>query len=278
MNNPIPNSLARALRTFFADHLPRVRGASPHTVRSYRDAFTLLLRFLAGRYQRPIIDLDLDSLDPDSILAFLDDLERNRGNSITTRNARLAAVHAFARFAATQQPECLDTCQRLLAVPFKRAQSRAVAYLEAEEFHAMLDATDQQTPDGRRDYALLLTLFNTGARVQELLDLRPRDLQLERPFQLRFRGKGRKERICPLWPQTVEMLRRLLVDQRLDQASTEQIFRNHRGQPLTRFGVRYLLRKYAERAPSRRISHGSECIPIRSDTVQPFIFCRPAST
>lgn len=245
MNPPTPNSLARALRSFFGDHLPRVRGASPHTVRSYRDAFMLLLRFLAVRHQRPVTDLDLDCFDPDSILAFLDDLEHSRGNSVTTRNARLAAVHAFARFAAIHQPECLDICQRLLAIPFKCAQSRTVEYLEAEEFHAMLEATDRRTPDGRRDYALLLTLFNTGARVQELLDLRPRDIQLERPFQVRLQGKGRKERICPLWPQTVDVLRQRLVEQGLDPTSAERLFRNHRGQPLTRFGVRYLLRKYA---------------------------------
>jgi site-specific recombinase XerD len=248
MSYSLPNSLARALRSFFADHLPRVRGASPHTIRSYRDALTLLLRFLAGRHQRPVVDLDLDCFDPDSVLVFLDELEQSRGNCATTRNARLAAVHAFARFAATQRPECLDTCQRLLAVPFKRARTRSVEYLEAEEFRAMLDATDLRTAEGRRDQVLFLTLFNTGARVQELLDLRPRDMQLDRPFQVRLRGKGRKERMCPLWPQTAEVLRRLLVEQRLDQHSTERIFRNRRGEPLTRFGVRYLLRKYADRA------------------------------
>lgn len=248
MRPAIPNSLACALRGFFADHLPRVRGASPNTVRSYRDALALLLRFLAGRHGRPVVELDLDCLDSESLLAFLDHLEQNRGNCTTTRNARLAAVHAFARFVATQQPECLDRCQRLLAVPFKRAASRAVEYLEAEEFRAMLDATDRQTPDGRRDHALLLTLFNTGARVQELLDLQPRDVQLERPYQVRLRGKGRKERICPLWPQTAEVLRRLLAETGLDPTSSQRLFRNRRGKPLTRFGVRYLLRKYADRA------------------------------
>jgi site-specific recombinase XerD len=236
------------LRGFFADHLPKVRGASPHTVRSYRDALALLLRFLAVRHNRPVVDLDLDCLDVDSVLAFLDHLEQGRRNCVATRNARLAAVHAFARYAATRQPECLDTYQRLLAVPFKRGRTRAVEYLEAEEFGAMLDAVAQRTSDGCRDQALLLTLFNTGARVQELLDLRPRDAQLERPYQVRLRGKGRKERICPIWPQTAEVLRHLLAETGLDETSAEQLFRNCRGKPLTRFGVRYLLRKYADRA------------------------------
>jgi site-specific recombinase XerD len=248
MRPALPNSLACALRGFFADHLPSIRGASPHTVRSYRDAITLLLRFLAVRYGRPVVELDLDCFDSDSVLAFLDNLEQNRGNCVTTRNARLAAVHAFARFAATQQPECLDTCQRLLAVPFKRARTRVVEYLEAEEFRAILNATDRRTPDGRRDYTMLLTLFNTGARVQELLDLRPRDMQLERPCQVRLLGKGRKERICPLWPQTAEALSRLLVETGLDRTSAQRLFLNRRGEQLTRFGVRYLLRKYADRA------------------------------
>jgi len=248
MRSTTPNSLACSLRKFFTDHLPRVRGASPHTLQSYRDAITLLLRYLATRQGCPVDKLDLDCLCPDSVLAFLDHLEQSRGNSAVTRNARLAAVHAFAHFVATQSPEHLELCQRLLAVPFKRARTRTVEYLEAAEFQAMLKAADQRTTEGRRDHALLLTLFNTGARVQELLDLRPRDLQLQRPCQVRLQGKGRKERICPLWPQTAEALRRLLVETRLEDASAEPIFHNRRGGPLTRFGVRYLIRKYADQA------------------------------
>jgi site-specific recombinase XerD len=243
-----PNTLARALRGFFADHLPRVRGASPHTVLSYRDTLALLLRFLAEKKMRPVVDLDLDDLDPDVLLAFLDHLERDRKSSAATRNVRLAAVHAFARYVASRHPEWIELCQRLLAVPFKRAQTRAVEYLEGEEFRAMLEATDRRTGDGRRDHALLLSLFNTGARVQEILDLRPLDLQLERPLQARLRGKGRKERLCPLWPQTAQALRTLITEQRLEDRSPERLFRNRRGEPLTRFGVRYLLKKYARQA------------------------------
>ena len=245
MSTALPNALARALRGFFADHLPRVRGVSPHTVRSYRDAFMLLLRFLALRRKRSVVDLDLHDLGVDDVLAFLDYLETDRHNGAATRNARLAAIHAFARYAASNHPEHLDLCQRILAVPFKRARPRLVEYLEADEIRALLDAPDRATPDGRRDHALLLALFNTGARVQEILDLRPCDLQLVRPLQVRLRGKGRKERMCPLWPQTAEILRALLAEHSVDSAETQPLFRNHRGEPLTRFGVRYLLRKYA---------------------------------
>jgi integrase/recombinase XerD len=243
-----PNALARALRGFFADHLPRVRGMSPHTVRSYRDAFVLLLRFLAKRHRHAVIELDLQDLSPDDILAFLDHLEADRRNGAATRNARLAAIHAFARYTAANYPEHLELSQRILAVSFKRARTRLVQYLEADEIRALLDAPDRTKPDGRRDRALLLALFNTGARVQEILDVRPCDLQLERPLQIRLRGKGRKERMCPLWPQTAEVLRALLAEHAVDPAATQPLFRNHRGDPLTRFGVRYLLRKYARDA------------------------------
>ncbi|MFQ5699949.1 MAG: site-specific integrase [Myxococcota bacterium] len=250
MSAILPNALGHALRGFFADHLPRVRGTSPHTVLSYRDAFTLLLRFLAARHGHAVVALDFHDLDPDDLLAFLDHLEIDRHNGAATRNARLAAVHAFARYAAANHPEHLELCQRLLAVPFKRARQRVVEYLEADEIRALLDAPNRTTPDGRRDHALLLTLFNTGARVQEILDLRPSDLQLVRPFQVRLRGKGRKERMCPLWPQTADTLRALLGEYGVDPTETEPLFRNRRGEPLTRFGVRYLLRKYARSAGS----------------------------
>lgn len=245
-----PNALARALRRFFAEHMPLTRGLSPHTVRCYRDAFALLLRFLASHKSQDVVDLDIVHLDPEGVVAFLDYLETSRRNCVRTRNARLAAIHAFARFFASQHPEHLEHCQRLLAVPFKRAPSHSVDYLEAEEFRAILDAVDRTTVAGRRDLTLLLVMFNTGARVQEVLDLRPRDLQLVRPLQVRLFGKGRKERICPLWPRTAEVLQALLAEAGLDATSSEQFFRNRRGGPLTRFGVRYILRKYAACAQS----------------------------
>jgi integrase/recombinase XerD len=248
MKSARPNDLARALRGFFGEHLPRVRGVSPHTVRSYRDAVTLLLRHLAARRHRAVVDLDLIDLEPDEILAFLDHLEAERGNVSSTRNARLAAVHSFARYAATCHPVHLQLCQRLLAIPFKRARPRLVEYLEIDELRALLIAPDADTSAGRRDRALLLAMFNTGARVQEILDVRPCDLQLVRPLQVRLCGKGRKERFCPLWPQTAEALATLIQESQLDPDASQPLFCNGRGDPLTRFGVRYLLRKYVERA------------------------------
>ncbi len=250
MSSVRPNALGRALRGFFADNLPKVRGVSRHTILSYRDAFTILMRFLAEHHGRAVVALDFPDLAPEHLLAFLEHLEVGRHNSVATRNARLAAIHAFARYAASNHPEHLELCQQILAVPFKRGRQRVVEYLEADELHALLDAPDRTTRDGRRDHALLLTLFNTGARVQELLDVRPCDIQLERPFQVRLRGKGRKERLCPLWLQTVESLRALLGENGVDPTDTDRLFRNHRGAPLTRFGVRYLLQKHAQSARS----------------------------
>jgi site-specific recombinase XerD len=243
-----PTKFAIALRAFFSQHLPLTRGLSPRTVLSYRDTFLLLLRFLAVRHNCGVVDLELQHLRADDVLTFLDHLETERKNSVATRNARLAAIHAFARFLATRDPEWVEDAQRLLAVPTKRGPTRAVEYLEGNEIGAMLEAVSPQRPEHVRDRALLLTLFNTGARVQELLDVRTSDLQLDRPTFVRLRGKGRKERLCPLWPETTDALRALLGITPRSVAEAVPIFRNHRGEPMTRFGVRYILRRYAQRA------------------------------
>lgn len=248
MKAHLPNALARALRGFFADHLPRVRGTSPHTVLSYRDSLALLLRFVAARLGRSVAHLDLEDLGAQAVMDFLHHLEAERKSIPATRNVRLAAIHAFFRYVATEHPDRLEQCQRTLAVPFKRAHPRAVEYFEYEEIQAVLATIDRGSPDGRRDYALLATMFNTGARVQETLNLRASDLRLEALPQVRLLGKGRKERLCPLWPQTAEILRALLAERGIDPLSQETLFCNHRGEPLTRFGVRYILRKYCERS------------------------------
>ena len=248
MKTPTANVLARALRGFFADYLPRLRGMSPHTVRSYRDSIVLLLRFLALKKRRPPSRLDMDDLGPDEVIAFLEHLEQERHNTASTRNVRLAALHSFFHFVASQHPERIEQCQRVLGIPFKRTRTRSVEYMEYDELQDLLSVVDRSSRDGRRDYALLVTLFNTGARVQELVDIRLRDVQLTRPFQVRLFGKGRKERLCPLWPQTAQVLRAFCAEREVDPLSVEALFLNHRGKSLTRFGVRYILAKYLDRA------------------------------
>jgi len=198
MKKPVPtNLLGATVRDYFTDHLPRLRGSSPHTILSYRDSIVLLLRFIAEQRKKSVADLDLADLHPPSILAFLSHLEDHRNNGVATRNVRLAAIHAFFRFVAFRNPEQLDLAQRVIAVPFKRAPNRAIDYLEYEEVDSILKAIDRTTPQGVRDYALMATMFNTGGRVQEIVDLRVRDLQLIKPFQVRLFGKGKKERYCP---------------------------------------------------------------------------------
>lgn len=242
-----PNVLARSLQDFFSDHLPRLRGMSPHTTHSYRDCLVLLLRFIAIQRQLPVIKLDIEDINTEQVIAFLQMLEDKRRNSPSTRNIRLAAIHAFFRYLAGSYPEKLEHCQKILAVPFKRATSRIVEYLEHEEIKAVLAAVDRTYDDGCRDYILLATMFNTGARVQEILDLRLCDLQLIKPYQVRLMGKGRKERLCPLWPQTAQLLQELITRRSKTQPE-EHVFLNHQKQPLTRFGVRYLLAKYCDLA------------------------------
>ena len=248
MNAACPNRLARALRDFFSEHLPRLRGMSPHTVLSYRDSVRLLLCFVASCRRTSVAELDIEHLGAQKILDFLRHLEEVRHNTASTRNIRLAAIHAFFRYLSAHDPERLEQCQRILGVPFKRAHTRPVAYLEYAEIKAVLEAIDRSTSDGRRDYALLATMFNTGARVQEILNLRVSDLQLQKPFQARLVGKGRKERVCPLWPQTATVLREWLEERGIDWRATDRLFLNHRREPLTRFGVRYILAKYCTRA------------------------------
>ena len=242
------NKLAFRLGEYFTDHLPRVRGMSVHTIHSYRDSLVLFLRFMASQRNRQIHELDLRDIEPDHIIAFLAHLEEVRKNAATTRNVRLAAIHAFFRYVGTYHPEQLTRVHRILGIPFKRGRQRVVEYLEADEIEAILSRINRSSRDGRRDYTLLATMFNTGARVQEIVSLQARDLQLIRPYQVRLFGKGRKERFCPLWPQTAKVLRDHCEEYQMDLRSDTRVFLNHRGQALTRFGVRYILGKHLNNA------------------------------
>ena len=242
MKSKRPNLLASLLRNFFCDYLPILRGMRPNTIKSYRDSLVLLLRFLASHNNRQVSSLDLEDIGNQDIKAFLVYLERDRKNGASTRNVRLAAFHSFFRFVATQHPDKLEHAQRILGIPFKKTDSEVVDYLEYEEIREILSTVDRNTPKGRRDYTLLAALFNTGARVQEILDMRACDLQLCKPFQVKLMGKGRKERCCPIWPQTARLLRSLCTELNIGLDSEERIFRNCRGTPLSRFGVHYILK------------------------------------
>jgi site-specific recombinase XerD len=163
-----PNALARAVRGFFGEYVPELRGLSRHTLLSYRDTLALLLRFLAESRGSDPAALDLEAISPQAVLAFLKHLERDRHNKTSSRNVRLAAIHAFFRYVAMHAPEHLEQAQRILGIPFKRTGTRPIDYLEADEIAAVLGSIDRTARQGRRDYALLALLFNTGARVQEI--------------------------------------------------------------------------------------------------------------
>ena len=243
-----PNKLAQVVHSFFEDYIPTLRGLSRHTLLSYRDTLMLLLRFLATAHQVDPLDLDLGDITPGVVIDFLNYLEKERHNKISSRNVRLAAIHAFFRCVSYKMPERIEQAQRILGIPFKRTGNRPIDYLEYDEICAVLTSVDRTSQWGLRDYALLAFLFNTGARAQEVVNLNADDLQLDSPPQVKLVGKGRKTRICPLWPQTAQVIKEFVTTAELNLQSAAPVFCNHRGERLTRFGIRYVFGKYCRRA------------------------------
>lgn len=240
--NPFPN----LLRAFFYEWMVQQRNASVHTVRSYRDTWRLFLRFVAERRRRTVAQLGLADLTASEVNAFLHHTEYQRGDTIGTRNCRLAALRSFFGFVAGREPSALAQCTEILHIPTKKAPIHAPSYLEPEEIKAILAQPDCTTSEGQRDHALLAFLYNTGARIQEALEVRPQAMRFDAPACVRLYGKGRKERLCPLWPETVSLLRSLL--RRLPRADDEPIFVNRYGAPLSASGVRFKLAEYVEAA------------------------------
>lgn len=239
-------TLLSSVEAYFHGYLVQSRGASPHTIRAYRDTLRLLFKFLADRQRRPVAELSLDDLQADAILAFLSHIETARANSVVSRNIRLAAIRSFFRHLVEHDLSRAGQYQRVLSLPNKRAHPRAPQYLEPEDVKLLLAHPDRSTVAGRRDYALMLFLYNTGARVSEALGVRVGHLTLVAPRHVRLLGKGSKERLCPLWRETTEALA-LLPAVREGQL-TDRVFCNRAGEGLTRDGVAYLLRKYATMA------------------------------
>lgn len=247
------------LQQFFQRRLLAERGASAHTIASYRDTFELLLRYAERQTGRTASALTLADLDAPLVLAFLDHLEHERGNSPRTRNLRLTAIRSFMRYASLRDPASLPVTERVLAISAKRFDRPALDFLTRAEVEALLAAPDQASWSGQRDAVLLAMLYNSGARVSELAGLRVADLLLDRASALHLHGKGRKERVVPLWKRTASQLRGWLS--RIDQSPDAPVFPNRAGKPMTRSGVEQRLRvaisKASQRCPSlaaRRIS------------------------
>lgn len=236
----------RLLRTFFYERLAEQRNVSAHTIRSYRDAWRLFLRFVAERRRCRVAELTLQALNATEVAAFLQHSERERKVSIGTRNCRLAALRSFFSFVAERDPTAIEQCSEVLRIPTKKAPMPVRHELHMHEIEAILAQPDRTQLEGQRDYALLWLLYNTGARIQEVLNLCPADIRFDTPNCVRLLGKGRRERICPLWPETVELLKALL--QRQPCASNERLFVNRYGMPLGPSGVRFKLSQYVRSA------------------------------
>ncbi|MBL4849589.1 MAG: tyrosine-type recombinase/integrase [Planctomycetes bacterium] len=234
------------LQDFFLRRLVTERRASKQTISSYRYAFQLLLRFAEKRTRRTPSALTLSDLDAPLILAFLDHLEEGRGNSPRTRNARLTAIRSFMRYVSTRDPTSLPVAQRVLAIPSKRFDRPILGFLTRDEMDAVLDAPDRSTWSGRRDTVLFAALYNTGARVSEITALRVGDVLLDRGASLHLHGKGRKERVIPLWKSTAVQLRKWLEG--IDQRPEAPVFPNRAGRPLSRSGVDQRLKRAVARA------------------------------
>jgi site-specific recombinase XerD len=239
-------SFAPLLESFFTDRLIAQRRASPHTVSAYRDTFRLLLSFAEERLKRSPSALRIEDVDARLIGSFLDHLEKKRGNSARTRNARLAAIRSLFHYAATREPAHASQIQRVLAIAKKRFERKIVSFLTSIETEALLKAVDQTTWIGRRDHTLLLVAVQTGLRVSELTGLTVKDVALEGGAHVRSVGKGRKERVTPLTKQSAAALRRWLRE--IDKDADASLFPSQRGGALSRDAVEHLVKKHSQAA------------------------------
>ncbi len=241
--------IAIYIRSFFEDHLVCRRNMSRNTIQSYRDAIKLLLSFAVRTLNKPATSLLATDIDVNLVISFLTELEEVRGNSIQTRNYRMAAIKSLFEYIAASEPLLLDHCRQIVTIPRKRGASLPeTSYLEREHVTAILQAPDQATPLGRRDHALLLFLYNTGSRVQEVADARTASLTLTPPYKVQLLGKGRKWRTCPLWDTTVGHLRRLLEDRDAHHREDHFLFVNRYGRQFSRSGIEDIIQRHVSAA------------------------------
>jgi integrase/recombinase XerD len=239
-------AIAPTLQAFFTERLAGQRNASPNTIAAYRDTLRLLLDFAAKRLGDQPCQLDIGDLDAPLIAAFLTHLETKRGNSVRTRNARLAAIHSLYRYAQHHHPEHAQDIQRVLAIPPKRSDHALVTFLDPEEIDALLTAPDRSTWTGRRDHTLLLTAIQTGLRVSELTGMNCSDVHLDTGAHVNCQGKGRKQRITPLTPGTTAVLRVWLTER--TGHPDDPLFPTIHGHRLSRDALEHRITKYTSTA------------------------------
>lgn len=232
------------LQSFFESYLRQIRGASPHTLRSYRDSLRLFFLYLAGQKKSSIRTLRVEDIQAPQVLSFLAHIERQRTNQVTTRNCRLAAIRCFAEHLLREDFTRAEQYRRILSISAKKSKKKPVTYLEPEEVRKLIAGIGRDsTSSWLRDRALILFLYNTGARISEALAVRAGDFHLEKPRQVRLMGKGNKERYCPLWAETAQLLRKLIGS----RSSNDPVFCSYRNEQLSRDGAAYILRKYVQK-------------------------------
>lgn len=244
---------ARYMTAFLSGYLPGQRNVSVNTVAAYRDAFRLFLLYCRDCCGLHIENLQLKQINKEIVEQFLSWIETERGNSISTRNQRLAAIHAFFRYVQYEAPEHMELCQQICEIPFKKRPRAGICYLTHDQMKQILSEPDITRPNGRRDLLLLSILYDTGGRVQEIADLKVRSVRIEKPATITLTGKGSKTRYVPLMSRTAELLGQYLKEQRLTTPDKLEhpLFFNSRHEHLTRSGITYILKKYTDAARSK---------------------------
>lgn len=238
------------LASFLSKYLPSTIGASTNTVLSYRDTFILFLRYMNDQQNITAERIQMEMVTPNYVIAFLDWLEVERHCTVGTRNVRLAAIHSFFRYLQYEAPEHLHLCQQILKIPFKKTVQRTLNHLTLDAIQYLLSLPDTTTKRGRRDLALLSLMYDTGARVQEIVDLTPQNIRFEKPSTIKLHGKGNKSRIVPMMEAQVALLKEYMCEEHLmaPSAQTYPLFCNKYKTNLTRAGVAHILNKYVKMA------------------------------
>jgi len=251
--------------SFFHSYLRDQSDCSANTIQSYCECIRILIQFCCKREQLDADKLDMESIDDKTILAFLESLENERGNLPQTRNQRLAAIKSFYRYLALQEPTLLDACKRICTIRAKKTEHKVIEALSEEEVEAILRAVPSETAWHQRDYALLLLMYNTGARVQELADLKIEHLKTDDSPQVKLKGKGRKERVNPLWEKTATAINQWLVAREQTGITSEYLFVNSHRRKLSRFGIAHIVSKYVMLA-------AETCASLKKKKVTPHTF------
>jgi site-specific recombinase XerD len=243
--------LAKYIRSFFDDHLVQRQNLSQNTIWSYRDAIKMLVQFTTGRIRKPATALDVTDITEKVVLEFLKHLQKKRGNEVPTCNQRLITIKQLYKYIAFREPLLIEHCNRITTIPRKRgALIPQITYLTRDEIQGILSIVDHTSWKGWRDYVMLLYMYNTGSRVQEVADVQLSWLSLHSPFKVEITGKGNKTRFCPLWDITAQARDRYVKERKHLGCKTDHLFVNRCKEPISRSGITYIIKKYARKAVS----------------------------